>query len=145
MIKLHPFLETFHPAHTFAITEKYKNIDGLLFIAKFPSIYPILSISDIYIGDFSSIGYDFLFFNRPMFFLTNLDDNLSKQNPTFLHQCGKIISKETLCHLKEVMHTTLKEDCIKTKHLQKEIYNYAFGGWQDVEEIKTRINIALKT
>jgi hypothetical protein len=143
IIKLHPFLETFHPAHTFAITEKYKNIEGLLFITKIPTIYPILSISDVYIGDFSSIGYDFLLFNRPMFFLTDSDENLSKKNPTFLHQCGKVIPKESLCHIKEVMEKTLEADCKKTVQVQKEIYDYAFGQIQDINEIKTKINSAL--
>ena len=40
-------------------------------ITHFPPIYPILSRTSHLIGDFSSIGYDFLQFNRPMIFLNS--------------------------------------------------------------------------
>ena len=38
------------------------------FVEHFPPIYPLLSRADSYIGDLSSIGYDFLHFQKPLFF-----------------------------------------------------------------------------
>lgn len=67
LIKLHPLLEENDPARFYRIIGKYE--DRARFILNFPAIYPLLDKTDIYLGDFSSIGYDFLTYNRPMFFL----------------------------------------------------------------------------
>ncbi len=67
LIKLHPLLEENNPALYHRFLGKYER-DAII-IESFPAIYPILEKVDIYLGDTSSIGYDFLYFNRPMFFL----------------------------------------------------------------------------
>lgn len=51
----------------------------------FPPIYPLLSRTSHLIGDFSSIGYDFLHFNRPLFFVNPLNRS---DAGCFLHQYG---------------------------------------------------------
>ncbi|MBS0627210.1 MAG: CDP-glycerol glycerophosphotransferase family protein, partial [Verrucomicrobia bacterium] len=86
IIKLHPFLEEFHPAHTYYITSLYENTPGVTFLKNFPSIYPLLQICDLYIGDYSSIGYDFLSFNKPLYFLRGKSSSYS-----MLHPCGLVI------------------------------------------------------
>ncbi|NGX38089.1 MAG: putative CDP-glycerol:glycerophosphate glycerophosphotransferase [Chlamydiae bacterium] len=65
LIKLHPLLEENDPAAFHRILGKYEKE----FIVDFPAIYPLLEKTDIYLGDFSSIGYDFLAYDRPLFFL----------------------------------------------------------------------------
>lgn len=67
LIKLHPLLEENDPARFHRIIGKYE--DRARFILNFPAIHPLLDKTDIYLGDFSSIGYDFLTYNRPMYFL----------------------------------------------------------------------------
>ncbi len=52
----------------------------------FPPIYPLLSRTSHLIGDFSSIGYDFLQFNRPMTFF-NPTGRKADDPGLFLHQC----------------------------------------------------------
>jgi len=42
----------------------------------FPPVYPVLDFVDVYLGDMSSVGYDFLTYRKPMFFL-----NTNKRNP----------------------------------------------------------------
>ncbi|MBS0628642.1 MAG: CDP-glycerol glycerophosphotransferase family protein [Verrucomicrobia bacterium] len=59
IVKLHPNLHQQYP----------EEISQLEILENFPPIYPILDQADIYIGDLSSIGYDFLAFNRPMILL----------------------------------------------------------------------------
>ncbi len=86
IVKLHPniFRKEDIKRDIFIIkNEKRKNI---LFLENFPSIYPLLSICDGYIGDFSSIGYDFLIFDKPMFFLLKENENSFKRTP--LSNCG---------------------------------------------------------
>ncbi len=52
---------------------KHKNV---VLIEDFPLVYPLLAATDIYLGDVSSIGYDFLMFNRPMFLSNKLQQML---------------------------------------------------------------------
>ena len=85
LVKPHPLLEEKFPGEMYSIYGKYK--DDVTFITDFPSIYPLLEIADIYLGDFSSVGYDFLTFNRPMFFF-NKDKKESDHKSRFLHKCG---------------------------------------------------------
>jgi teichoic acid glycerol-phosphate primase len=63
----------------------YEDQEGIFFLKNFPPIYPLLDFVDAYIGDMSSIGYDFLYFNKPMFF-ANTD-----KFP--LQECGKTVTK----------------------------------------------------
>ena len=67
LVKLHPLLEENNPAAFHQIIGKYE--DQAQFILDFPPVYPLLEKTDVYLGDFSSIGYDFLLYDRPMFFL----------------------------------------------------------------------------
>lgn len=67
LIKLHPLLEENDPVQFHRILGKYEN--RARFILNFPPVYPLLEKSAVYLGDYSSIGYDFLTYNRPMFFL----------------------------------------------------------------------------
>lgn len=67
LVKLHPLLEENDPATFYRILGQYE--DRVKFILNFPPVLPLLEKTDIYLGDYSSIGYDFLFYDRPMFFL----------------------------------------------------------------------------
>ncbi len=62
------------------LTSKVKWLDH------FPPIYPLLSRTSHLVGDFSSIGYDFLQFNRPMTFF-NPAGRKTDDPGLFLHQC----------------------------------------------------------
>lgn len=48
----------------------------------FPPVYPLLSRASHFIGDFSSMGYDFLTFNRPLLFYKTIEGSA-------LHKCGE--------------------------------------------------------
>jgi len=65
LVKVHPNTEKkFGPQ-----LERMKGLaPHVHFLEEFPPIYPLLERVDLYIGDMSSIGYDFLTFNRPMIF-----------------------------------------------------------------------------
>ncbi len=84
---------------------------NIFFLTSFPPIYALLSICDIYIGDMSSIGYDFLYWKRPMYFF-------KRNGPSLLHQAGK------LALIPEIFH----EDPQDRREIQTQIYNYAFDG-----------------
>lgn len=87
-----------------------QNQPNIRILTHIPTIYPILQVSDVYIGDHSSIAYDFLYFNRPLFFLTH------KKTP--IHFAGQRVEVETLFEALE------SEDHFQ--EARKELYRYAF-------------------
>lgn len=91
IVKVHPILVEQEYARIIQLEGRY----SAHFLTHFPLVYPILSIADAYLGDFSSVGYDFLYFDRPMFFIES-DQHLPDRSK-LLHQSGKILPKDHIC------------------------------------------------
>jgi hypothetical protein len=109
LVKLHPNTLRKYEAHIEVLIGRYQKQKNILFLPNHPPIYPLLAQCDAYIGDMSSIGYDFLTFDKPLFFLN--------ANPNFpLHQCGTAICAETF-------DFSLK-DTLNQK--RQELYRYTF-------------------
>ena len=133
IVKLHPFLEEQALAETHSVAEKYKGEEGVLFLSHFPAIYPLLDACDGYLGDFSSIGYDMLFFGKPMFFFA------SHTGP--IYQCGQEVPLEA-----DVLQFITKNWEQNKNHFaksRKETYEYCFGSKKDRKEILIEIKRAL--
>jgi hypothetical protein len=129
IIRWHPFLDEIYPAQTQQIKEVYR--DRAAFLDDFPCIYPILSKADGYLGDFSSIGYDFLTFNKPLFFLDNHRGVLHKcgiQLPIEDHLGKTILKNENLPHFKE---------------LREKAHHFVFGDKKEIKEIEEELQEAL--
>ncbi len=86
IVKPHP--NTLQSGFFTALKERYQRAPNIAFVENLPLIYPLLAKTDIYIGDNSSIAYDFLSFQKPLFFLT--------QKRSLIHQAGKMVTRETL-------------------------------------------------
>lgn len=115
--------------------------DRAIFILDdFPLIYPLLAKIDIYLGDFSSVGYDFLTFNRPMFFL-NHQNALFNPKGALLHQCGRVIQKEDFSTIYSIMDKSLLEDSFYD--IRKKMYHYAYGEELSCDAICSIIKDAL--
>jgi CDP-glycerol glycerophosphotransferase (TagB/SpsB family) len=59
------------------------------FVEQFPPIYPLLEQTEAYIGDMSSIGYDFLCYERPLFFVCRQKTDPFSDPSAFLMRCGE--------------------------------------------------------
>ncbi|HEY5236637.1 MAG TPA: CDP-glycerol glycerophosphotransferase family protein [Rhabdochlamydiaceae bacterium] len=130
IIRWHPFLDDLHPVETHQLRGEFENKKGIAFLSDFPCIYPILSASDVYLGDFSSIGYDFLAFNKPLFFL---DSHFGK-----LYQCGKQLNLKD--HLGKSIQQA-ESGCYQQQ--REETYQYVFGESRKNETILNEIKEAL--
>ncbi len=98
-------------------------------VTHFPPIYPLLSRASHLIGDFSSIGYDFLQFNRPLIFL-----NSKKSAGKFLHAYGTTALPNEL-YLDQLVHPSEKIEALKT---------YTFGeesSWNTLVEGVKQLDI----
>ena len=89
IIKIHPNTAIKFAPKIEALKGRYEK-ENVVFLDDFPPIYPLLNIADLYIGDMSSIGYDFLSFNRPMFFLN------PGKHAAPLFSCGQEVTPEQI-------------------------------------------------
>lgn len=134
IIKPHPNLEKKHPVEFYqAFPKRFPS--NVFWLDEFPLIYPLLNKCDIYLGDFSSIGYDFLYFQRPMFFLDSFERKNSEPS-LFLHQCGYQIKKT---NWDNIISFIQKNESISFKDKQKKLYEYAFGKSLKIETLKQKI------
>lgn len=138
IVKPHPNLFKQQGEFIEELIAKYAHQPNILFLNHFPPIYPLLDHVDIYIGDMSSIGYDFITFNRPLFFL-----NENKKDPDtdlgfFLAKCGIVIEKEDYATIYEKIKDNLEVSAYH-KEIQKQIYKYTFGTIKNLNRLKDSI------
>ncbi len=139
IIKLHPSLRRDHIDHVLHIVEKYGNKDGILIIDGYWPAYPILDYTDIYIGDISSVGYDFLTFNRPMFFIDK-DNNASSNDRRYaIFSCGTVITPGQLHNILSILTHVLHDDDTCFSVARKQMYHYTFAPITTPEELRHNI------
>ena len=126
LLRLHPFIEELYPVEY----EKIKR-DAIVDLASFPSIYPILRKADCYLGDFSSIGYDFLSLNKPMFFLDHFEGEI--------FECGTVLNKNLPYGIQMKAFEEPQELSLKRNKLAQRV----FGRERAFKEIRDEIKEAL--
>ncbi len=86
VLKIHPLIHRENPELFYRLSFIEKQRSNFVLVHEFPAIYPILDKVDIYLGDYSSIGYDMLTFQKPMFFLQQ-----AHLGSVRLHSCGQLL------------------------------------------------------
>jgi hypothetical protein len=127
LIKLHPNLEKDIHAIQFMLQNETR--PNVRFLTGFTPIYPILEKADLYLGDMSSVGYDFLTFNRPMFFF-NPTQRKASDPGLFLHRCGEPAALDQIFNI-------LSHDQSHLTPVREETYAYTFGkekSWNLVQQ-----------
>jgi len=110
IVKLHPFMYRLFPTLILELQEKYA-AENIVFLEDMPLIYPLLQHVDAYLGDYSSVGYDFLTMDRPLFFLAP----------------GPLAMAGTILHDLKTLYPTLLQT-VDVKHTDRqERYQFTFG------------------
>ena len=89
LIKLHPNTEIQEGIRVEKARAAAPN--NIRFVEQFPPIYPLLSRADAYLGDRSSIGYDFLHFRKPLVFTIRKQKMLFSGGDHSLLNCGNTV------------------------------------------------------
>lgn len=139
IVKIHPNLRIQEDFKVTELIERYEDHPRVLFLNQFPPIYPLLSSVDVYIGDMSSIGYDFLTFNKPLFFLNQNPRAAQEERELYLFRCGITIPKEDYPRIHEIISHFFQFELRDFSTLRKEVYQYAFGHRRPLSELKTQI------
>lgn len=130
LVKLHPHLDLklshYDPGDLLKVITKYNKRKNIVFSSQMPLVYPILNSVDGYIGDFSSVGYDALNFNIPLYFIKH-NERESHDKGSKLHKCGKIIHLNELKNFFKLVEKNDKSDSKSYSFIRKNMANYAFG------------------
>jgi len=124
ILKCHPLLEERHPQLYYSVIDYFKNRKNVIILTDFPLIYPLLAKTDIFLGDFSSVGYDFLSFGGPMFFFDILGQKNSDDPSHQLHRVGKQIPVNYYDRIFEYINNHWDEKLLEH---QKSLYDFTFG------------------
>lgn len=145
IVKLHPRLELDDTASYYHIVGKYETKPNVLFLKDFPLVYPLLAYSSIYIGDMSSVGYDFLPFNRPMFFLNKHKRDPQTDRGLALFKCGIEVLPEQVSGIYKLIEKSLPQDQERFGTIRREMDAYTFGPERPFEALKADIIKAYST
>ncbi len=127
IVKPHPMFLTSSMYNE--IQEIKSDFPHILFLDDYPSIYPLLKQVDIYLGDYSSMGYDFLYFNRPLFFLGSLQN-------TPLQSCGLTIQNQP------IFGTIKNTPDAPYREKRQALYKHVYGERKCLSELKKAIENA---
>ena len=116
LVKPHPNTIAKHAPSLERLIGRYEK-DNLQFLLDFPPIFPLLKSCDAYLGDRSSIGYDFLLLDRPLFFL---DPHINDKRGKDLQSCGITVASDTFYDILK------KEDPMRLSKKRKAMAAYTF-------------------
>ncbi len=119
LIKLHPNTER---KYMLALTQCKAR-----FLENFPPVYPVLERTNVYIGDMSSIGYDFLCYERPLFFVRKHKTDPATDPSAFLMRCGQQVLIDEL--------PTLDWSVAQPMAAKRALYAHAFDPLSDLAEV----------
>lgn len=145
IVKLHPRLELDDTVKYYQIVGRHQGKNNILFLKDFPLVYPLLAYSDIYIGDMSSVGYDFLAFNKPMFFLNKQKRDSKTDRGLYIFRCGTEVTPEQYPKLYQIIEENLPTDKERFEAIRNEVYTYTFGPEKPFPELKQEIIAAYNT
>lgn len=139
IIKPHPLLKLNDPGKTWHLLLSYQDRKDVIFLDDFPPIYPLLEKCDLFLGDFSSVSYDFLTFDRPMFFFSPKEKILERG--LYLHSCGMQIPEERLNSLYAYMEENLEKNREAYSSLRKKVYAYTFAPHVSFAKVKEELSL----
>lgn len=122
IIKPHPYYFFFFPKEINQMLNRYANHENILFLSQKNSAASYFEEVDAFLGDYSSVGYDFLSTGKPLYFLPG------KEKDPHLFPCGVTVTEDTF------FHTLSKPFPKKCLERGKKLYMYCFGESQPTKE-----------
>jgi hypothetical protein len=103
------------------------------------NVMPLFAQSDLFIGDISASGYEWLYFNKPMVFLNPqpgvLQPSTDVASMTYLWQCGQVC--DDMQQLKQLVDENLQEDPYQL--IREELLHYSVFNPRDRSATKRGI------
>jgi len=117
IVKLHPNLTRYRKNEV----EKFKNKlawrENIRIFDLMPDIVPLMSASDLLIGDVSAVTREYLAFKKPFVFLINRPEWMWKKQKKILWECGEVVTKPE--QLWPAVRRALNEPHMYIKQIEK--------------------------
>jgi len=129
IIQPHPNLYHQYPGKMEQLSLFAASHPRVVLLRHYCPVYPLLAVADAYLGDMSSMGYDFLAFDKPMFFFGNPQSHgqrpgtLSSSHD--LHRCGIKILPNCYASLFSLIDTYWNQTSFSS--IRKDLYHYTFA------------------
>jgi hypothetical protein len=108
LVKLHPHLERASAAVD-ALAARARGRDVRLLRGQ-ALCYPFLDIADAYVGDMSSLAYDYLAYGRPMFFTNPTAGTAGDAAGSRLYGCGTVVAQDRYDDLYRIVDDAWNDD-----------------------------------
>ncbi len=140
LIKLHPWQKKKDISQVYRLIEKSKDHPSVTVIDGCTPTYPLLQKATCFLGDASSLGYDFLLLDKPLFFYFPPEISLEKWP---LHRCGQRLF---LHNPKEAVRLLLdyEKETIEKRAIRKKTAEEVFGTKTSFDEIKKTLQHQIK-
>ncbi len=144
IVKLHPNTQLHEEWKIDHLLEKYSGHPHVLFLQNYPHIYSLSALCDLYIGDVSSIGYDFLTWDRPMVFLNQRQIDPVSDPGAYLFRSGIVLSPADYPRIYTLIEELLPFDHSLFSPIRKEVYADTFGEEKTPEVLRLEIQEMLE-
>ncbi|MEO6953007.1 MAG: CDP-glycerol glycerophosphotransferase family protein [Polyangia bacterium] len=143
IVKLHPLMTIQSVPDVVRLKERHQDRPNVLFLAEHPLVYPLLSLCDVFVGDTSSVGYDFLSFDRPMFFLNQQHRDMSEDHELYLFRCGTVVTPDEYPQLFSIIDRGLATDREKFGSMRAEAAKHVFAPTLSPAQLRVGIEEAV--
>ena len=133
IVKPHPHLER-RPGGLDAIVERCRGRDVVV-LRRQALCYPFLDLADAYVGDMSSLAYDYLAYGRPMFFANPTAGTPADAAGSRLFACGTIVPPERYADLYRIVDAAWDTDAERFGAARAALDSYVHAPERDPREL----------
>lgn len=143
VVKMHPHQE-YDASDMERLLASCQSRRNVHVIRNHPLTFPLLDMADVYVGDMSSLAYDFLLFDRPMFFLNQTAGTAGDARDSRLFRCGTRIDPAQYPDLHSIIEAALEGDAAFSA-ARAALYRYTHADGASPGELRARIAAACVT
>lgn len=140
IVKTHPHQE-YEAAEMDRLLLQCRGHGDIHVIRNSPLTFPVLDVADVYVGDMSSLAYDFLVFDRPMFFLNQTAGTIGDARDARLFRCGTRIDPDQYADIYPIIDQALAGDAAYSA-ARAELYGYTHAERTSDSALRARIEAA---
>ena len=140
VVKTHPHQE-YEASQMDRLLAQCRGRDSIHVLRNSPLTFPLLDIADIYVGDMSSLAYDFLIFDRPMFLLNQTAGTIGDARDSRLFRCGTPIDPDRYADIYPIIGEALAGDTAYSA-ARAELYRYTYAHPVSGDGLRARLAAA---
>ena len=143
IVKMHPHLEKKSDEVGKAVA-RCAGRDDVVIVRNCPLVHPFLECADVFVGDMSALAYDFLAYNRPMFFLNQAAGSAQDPAESLLFQCGTTIEPRRYAEVYASIEQDSQHDATRFARARHALDEYTYLPARPPSELRAAIAEVLR-